>query len=151
MQPRHSAPDISSGQWATAVGEGRTEFAWAFRSLLDSGAPLAFSSDWPVAEMDPLVGIYTAVSRRGLDGTPEGGWVPGQRISVAEAVDAYTIGGAYANFLDTELGSIEPGKLADLTVLSRHLLEIEPREILDTEVLYTIVDGEVVFTHAGES
>jgi predicted amidohydrolase YtcJ len=145
MQPRHSAPDISSGQWASAVGERRTEFAWAFRSLLDSGAPLAFSSDWPVAEMDPLVGIYTAVSRRGLDGTPEGGWIPGQQISAAEAVDAYTIGGAYANFLDTELGSIEPGKLADLIMLSHDIFAVPFDQILEARVLLTLVDGEEVY------
>lgn len=145
MQPRHSAPDISGGQWAAAVGESRSEFAWAVRSLLDSGAPLAFSSDWPVSEMDPLVGIYTAVSRRGLDGTPEGGWIPGQRISVAEAVDAYTIGGAYANFVDTELGSIEPGKLADLIMLSHDIFAVPFDQILEARVLLTLVDGEEVY------
>jgi predicted amidohydrolase YtcJ len=144
MQPRHAAPDISGGQWAAALGERRSEFAWAFRSLLDSGAPLAFSSDWPVSEMDPLVGIYTAVSRRGLDGTPAEGWISGQRIGVAEAVDAYTIGGAYANFIDTELGSIEAGKRADLIVLSRDIFEVPFDQILETRVLLTLVDGEEV-------
>jgi len=145
MQPRHSAPDISGGQWAAAVGERRSEFAWAFRSLLDSGAPLAFSSDWPVSEMDPLVGIYTAVSRRGLDGTPEEGWISGQRISVAEAVDAYTIGGAYANFIDAELGSIERGKQADLIMLSHDIFEISFDQILEAKVLLTLVAGQEVY------
>lgn len=144
MQPRHLAPDIT-GQWSAAVGPGRSRYAWALRSLIDAGAVLAFASDWDVAEMEPLVGIYTAVTRRALDGTPEDGWIPAQRISVADAVRGYTRGGAYANFAEDELGSIERGKLADLVLLSEDILSISPERILETRVLVTLAGGEEVY------
>src|SRR5437879_5913394 len=109
MQPRHCAPDIT-GQWAKAVGPARWKYAWAFRSLRDAGVVLAFSSDWNVAEMEPLIGIYTALTRKGLDGKPEGGWVPAQTIDLDTAIRAYTINGAFANFVEQNRGSITPGK-----------------------------------------
>jgi predicted amidohydrolase YtcJ len=144
MQPRHCAPDIT-GKWAASVGPERWPYAWAFRSLEEAGATLAFSSDWDVAEMDPLVGIYSAVTRRALDRTPPKGWVPEQTVSVETAIRAYTLGGAYANFVEQNRGSIEVGKYADIILLSDNLLEIPPERILNTRVVLTLVGGEEVF------
>jgi predicted amidohydrolase YtcJ len=145
MQPRHCAPDIT-GKWAANVGPERAKYAWAFRSLEEAGARLAFASDWDVSEMEPVVGIYTAVTRRALDGTHPEGWIPEQRVSVETAVEAYTRGGAYANFLEDNRGSIEVGKYADLVVLSDNLFEIRPEEIKATRVLLTLVGGEEVYS-----
>ena len=130
MQPYHA---IDDGRWAQKrLGAQRMHDSYVFRSLLDSGATLAFGSDWPVAPMDPLMGIYAAVTRRTLDDHNPGGWVPEQKISVAEAVHAYTVGSAYAQFDEKIKGSLEPGKLADLVVLSRDIFHIDPVEIQNT-------------------
>jgi predicted amidohydrolase YtcJ len=145
MQPRHCAPDIT-GQWAKAVGPGRWKYAWAFRSLRDSGAVLAFASDWNVAEMEPLIGIYTALTRKGLDGKPEGGWVPEQTIDLETAIHAYTINGAFANFVEHNRGSITPGKYADLVMLSDDLFKIPVEKIKDTKVVWTMVGGKAVWS-----
>lgn len=144
MQPRHCAPDIT-GQWAKAVGPGRWKNAWAFRSLRDSGATLAFASDWNVAEMEPLIGIYTALTRKGLDGKPEGGWVPEQTIDLETAIRAYTINGAYANFVEQNRGSITPGKYADLVMVSDDLFKIPADKIKDAKVIWTMVGGKEVW------
>jgi predicted amidohydrolase YtcJ len=143
MQPYHA---IDDGRWADKrIGPERVKTTYAFRSLLDSGAVLAFGSDWFVAPINPLVGIYAAVTRRTLDGKHPDGWVPQQRISVAEAVHAYTVGAAYASLEDGIKGSIEPGKLADLVVLSEDIFHIDPVEIQDVKVDITIFDGRVIF------
>jgi predicted amidohydrolase YtcJ len=144
MQPRHCAPDIT-GQWAKAVGPARWKYAWAFRSLRDSGATLAFASDWNVAEMEPLIGIYTALTRKGLDGKPEGGWVPEQTIDLETAIHAYTINGAYANFVEQNRGSITPGKHADLVMVSDDLFKISVDKIKDAKVIWTMVGGKEVW------
>ena len=144
MQPRHCAPDIT-GQWAKAVGPARWKYAWAFRSLRDSGATLAFASDWNVAEMEPLIGIYTALTRKGLDGKPEGGWVPEQTIDLETAIRGYTINGAYANFVEQNRGSITPGKYADLVMVSDDLFKIPADKIKDAKVVWTMVDGKEVW------
>ena len=144
MQPRHCAPDIT-GQWAKAVGPQRWKYAWAFRSLKDAGATLAFASDWNVAEMEPVVGIYTALTRKGLDGKPEGGWVPEQTIDLETAIRGYTINGAYANFVEQNRGSITPGKYADLILLSDNLFEIPTDKIKDDKVVWTMVGGKEVW------
>lgn len=143
MQPRHCAPEIVE-DWRANVGPERWRHAWAFRSLRDTGARLAFSSDWNVAEMDPMVGIYTALTRANLDGT--GAWIPEETVDLATALRAYTMGGALACFAEDDRGSITPGKYADLVVLSEDLvaLEHEPRRILDVRVLLTMMGGEVV-------
>jgi predicted amidohydrolase YtcJ len=143
MQPYHA---IDDGRWADKrIGPERVKTTYAFRSLLDSGAVLAFGSDWFVAPINPLAGIYAAVTRRTLDGKHPDGWVPQQRISVAEAVHAYTVGAAYASLEDGIKGSIEPGKLADLVVLSEDIFHIDPVEIQDVKVDITIFDGRVIF------
>jgi predicted amidohydrolase YtcJ len=144
MQPRHCAPDIT-GQWAKAVGPERSKYAWAFRSLKESGALLAFASDWNVAEMDPLIGIYSAMTRKGLDGTPAKGWIPEQTIDLETAIRAYTINGAYANFMEHNRGSITQGKYADLIMLSDNLFQLPPDKIKDARVLLTIVGGREVY------
>jgi hypothetical protein len=144
MQPRHCAPDIT-GQWAKAVGPRRWKYSWAFRSLRDSGATLAFASDWNVAEMEPLVGIYTALTRKGLDGKPDGGWVPEQTIDLETAIRGYTINGAYANFFEQNRGSITPGKYADMVMISDDLFKIPADKIKDVKVEWTMVGGEEVW------
>ena len=141
MQPRHCAPDIT-GQWAKAVGPRRWKYAWAFRSLRDSGATLAFSSDWNVAEMEPEIGIYTALTRKGLDGKPEGGWIPDQTIDIETAVKGYTINGAWANFVEGNRGSLVPGKYADLVLLSGDMFTMEPDKVKDVYVVWTVVGGK---------
>ncbi|NLU66587.1 amidohydrolase [Streptomyces sp. HNM0574] len=146
MQPRHCAPEIAGpGQdWAVNVGEERWHKAWPMRSLREAGATLAFSSDWNVAEMDPMVGIYTAVTRRSLDGGEA--WMPSETVDVETAVHGYTMGSAYANFLEDERGSLTVGKLADFTVLSRDILRCPPGDIPGTVAEAVVVGGEVVHT-----
>ncbi|MFE6336349.1 amidohydrolase [Streptomyces sp. NPDC057798] len=143
MQPRHCAPEIAGpGQdWAENVGEGRWHKAWPMRSLATAGATLAFSSDWNVAEMDPMIGIYTAVTRRPLAGGEA--WMPEETVDVTTAVHAYTMGSAYANFLEDERGSLTVGKAADFVVLSRDILRIAPEDIPGTVADIVVVAGEV--------
>lgn len=146
MQPYHA---IDDGRWAQKrLGPERVRDSYAFRSLLESGATLAFGSDWPVAPMDPIMGIYAAVTRRTLDDRNPGGWIPKQKVSVAEAVHAYTVGAAYAQFDEKIKGSLEAGKLADLVVLSRDIFHIDPVQIQDTRVDLTILDGRVIYDAA---
>jgi predicted amidohydrolase YtcJ len=143
MQPYHA---IDDGRWAERViGPVRTRTTYAFRSLLDAGALLAFGSDWFVAPPTPLEGIYAAVTRRTLDDRHPGGWVPEQKITVEEALTAYTRGGAYASFEEKLKGTIAPGMLADLTVVDRDLRTIPPPEIRQARILRTIVGGKTVF------
>jgi predicted amidohydrolase YtcJ len=142
MQPYHA---IDDGRWAeNRIGPERAKGTYAFRSLLDAGARLAFGSDWFVAPLEPLAGIYAAVTRRTLDGKRPGGWVPAEKITVAEAVRAYTLGSAYASFDEKEKGSIEVGKLADFAVLSADIFAIDPAEIIKAQVVLTIFDGRVI-------
>ncbi|MBS1807270.1 MAG: amidohydrolase [Acidobacteria bacterium] len=143
MQPYHA---IDDGRWAeNRIGPERAKGTYAFRSLLDAGAVLAFGSDWFVAPMEPLMGIYAAVTRRTLDGKRPQGWVPEQKITVAEAIRAYTLGSAYASFDEARKGSIEVGKLADFAVLSADILKINPIEIEKTRVMMTVFDGKVIY------
>ncbi len=143
MQPYHA---IDDGRWAEkAIGAQRCETTYAFRSLLDSGARLAFGSDWFVAPPTPIDGIYAAVTRRTLDGKNPNGWVPRQKINVEEALRAYTIDAAYAAFNEAKLGSLEPGKLADLVILDRDLFKTPPHELNMVPVRMTIVGGKVVY------
>jgi predicted amidohydrolase YtcJ len=143
MQPYHA---IDDGRWAeNRIGPGRSKGTYAFRSLLDAGAVLAFGSDWFVAPMEPVMGIYAAVTRRTLDGKRPEGWVPEQKISVAEAVRAYTMGSAYASGDEKIKGSIEPGKLADMTAFSADVFSINPNDIDKVKVVMTIFDGKVIY------
>jgi predicted amidohydrolase YtcJ len=148
VNPYHISDDM---RWMEErIGPERCKGAYAFKSLLDYGALLSFGSDWPgtsaaIYHMHPKYLIYAAVSRKTVKGTPEGGWFPEQRISVEEAIKAYTINNAKAAFEDDIRGSLEEGKLADITIFDRNLIEIPEEEILKTEILYTIIDGKIVF------
>jgi predicted amidohydrolase YtcJ len=144
MQPYHA---IDDGRWAEGrIGAQRCASSYAFRSLLDTGAKLAFGSDWSVAPLSPMLGIDAAVNRRTLDGKHPMGWFPEQRITVTESIRAYTIDSAYAAFEEKDRGSLEVGKLADLVILSRDILaESERDHIAETEVLLTMVGGKVVY------
>ena len=143
MQPYHA---IDDGRWAEKViGPMRARTTYAFRSFLDAGVVVAFGSDWDVAPPTPIEGIYAAVTRRTLDGAHPDGWVPEQKITVEEALWAYTMAGAYASFEEDLKGSIEVGKLADLVILDRDLTSIPIAEIRASVVVTTIVDGEVAF------
>ena len=143
MQPYHLMDD---GRWAVKrIGTERIKTSYAWRALLDSGAVLAFGSDWPVAPMEPLQGIFAAATRRTLDGKNPNGWVPEQKITVAEAVHAYTVGAAYAEFQEKDKGSLEAGKLADLVVLSDDIFHIAPEQIEKTRVEMTVFDGKVIY------
>ena len=143
MQPYHAVDD---GRWAEKrIGHERARSSYAWKSMLGAGAKLAFGSDWPVAPLDPLLGIYAAVTRATLDGKNPGGWFPEQRLTVEEALRAYTLGAAYAAFQEKEKGTISPGKLADVVVLSDDLFQIPPERIKDVRVEVTIVGGKVVY------
>jgi predicted amidohydrolase YtcJ len=143
MQPYHA---IDDGRWAEKrIGKERAKTTYAFRSLLDSGTTLAFGTDWTVAPLDPILTVYAAVTRRTLDGKNLQGWVPEQKISVEEAVRAYTVGSAYAEFQEGVKGTITQGKLADLVILSCDIFKIDPKEIEKVKVVMTIMDGRVVY------
>jgi hypothetical protein len=142
MQPRHLAADVGgSSQWRAAAGPARWPRAWPLRSLQQAGAALAFSSDWNVVEMNPLTGIYTALTRRDLAGGDP--FVPEQAIDLPTAIGAYTAGGAYANFCQQHRGSLAPGKAADLIALSGNLFELPPEQIKDCRVDLTMVAGQI--------
>jgi predicted amidohydrolase YtcJ len=143
MQPYHL---IDDGRWAEKrLGPERVKNSYVFRSLLDAGTTLAFGSDWPVAPLNPLMGIYAAVTRRTLDDKNPRGWIPEQKITVGEAIQAYTYGSAYAAFEERMKGTIEVGKFADLVVLSRDILSIPPQDIAKTRIAITIFNGKKIF------
>jgi hypothetical protein len=148
VNPYHISDDM---RWMEErIGYERCKGAYAFKSLLDNGAILSFGSDWPgtsaaLYHMHPKYLIYAAVARKTLNGTPEEGWFPEQRITVEDALMAFTINNAYATFEDDIKGSLEEGKLADITIFDRNLLTIPENEILQAEVTHTIIDGKIVF------
>jgi predicted amidohydrolase YtcJ len=143
MQPYHC---IDDGRWAEPMlGLERARRSYAFRALLNVHATLAFGSDWPVAPATPLEGIYAAVTRRTLDSKHPGGWMPEQKIFVEEALRAYTSGGAFAAFEETDKGTLEPGKLADLAIIDRDLTRVAPETLADATIVKTIVGGRVVY------
>ena len=143
MQPYHA---IDDGRWADKrIGRERANTTYAFRTLLDSGATIAFGTDWTVGPLDPMQSLYAAVTRRTLDGKNPNGWIPEQKITVEEAVRAYTVGSAYAEFQESVKGTITSGKLADLVILSRDIFKIDPKEIENVKVVMTIMDGRVVY------
>jgi hypothetical protein len=143
VQPYHA---IDDGRFAEShIGHDRASRTYAFRTFLDHGVRLAFGTDWEVAPLNPLLGVYAAVTRATLDGKNPSGWFPEQKLTVAEAVEAYTMGSAYAEFQEKEKGSITPGKLADVVLLSDDIFTIAPTKIRDAKVLKTIVGGRVVW------
>lgn len=143
VQPYHA---IDDGRWAEKkIGKERARYTYAFRTLLDHGVLIACGSDWTVAPLNPLTGIYAAVTRQTLDGKNPEGWIPEQKISLEEAIKGYTLNAAYTEFSEERKGSIHQGKLADLVVLDQNLFEIPPEKIIETNVLMTMIDGKFVY------
>jgi predicted amidohydrolase YtcJ len=143
MQPYHA---IDDGRWAEErIGHDRASRTYAFRTFLNHGVRLAFGTDWNVAPLNPMLSVYAAVTRATLDGKNPGGWFPEQKLTVAEAIEAYTMGSAYAEFQDNEKGSITTGKLADIVLLSDDIFGIDPAKIRDVKVVTTIVVGKIVW------
>ena len=143
MQPYHA---IDDGRWAEGrIGRNRASRTYAFRTFLDHGVRLAFGTDWDVAPLNPMLTLYAAVTRETLDGKNPQGWFPEQKLTVAEAVEAYTMGSAYAEFQDKDKGSITPGKLADMVLLSEDIFSVPPDDISKVKVLRTLVGGWQVF------
>ncbi len=143
MQPYHA---IDDGRWAEErIGHDRASRTYAFRTFLNHGVRLAFGTDWNVAPLNPMLGLYAAVTRATLDGRNPNGWFPEQKLTVAEAVEAYTMGSAYAEFQENEKGSITPGKLADMVLLSADVFAIDPVKIREVTVVTTFVGGKIVW------
>src|SRR6266853_705052 len=146
MQPLHSYPDADPlDVWARNAGPDRASRAWAWKSITDAGGRLAFGSDWPVVTLNPWEGVQTAVTRQTSEGQPEAGFVPEQRLTVAQVIDGYTLGAAVAGRREKSEGSLEIGKLADLIILSQNIFEVEPRKIVATKGVTTIVGGRGVY------
>lgn len=143
IQPSHSIDDM---RWAARrIGERRCALAYNVRSFVDAGVHVAFGTDWFVEPLNPMLGLYAAVTRQFPDGTPERGWYPEERVSIEQAVACYTIGSAYAERAEDRKGTLAPGKLADLVVLSKDIFAIPPQAILETRPLQTLVGGRVVY------
>jgi hypothetical protein len=147
MQPYHTIDDM---RWMEERIGDRARWAYAFATLQKAGVLLSFGSDWPGTNaawytVNPLEGMYAAVTRETLDGTPEGGWFPEERIDVETALRAYTVNNAWVGMMEEELGRVRPGFLADLAVLDRNPLEVDPSELKDIEVMLTIAGGRIVF------
>ena len=146
MQPYHAADD---GRWCDKrIGPERSKDTYAFRSLLDAGAVLAFGSDWTVAPLNPMEGLKAAVTRQTLDGKHPDGWHPEQKLTLDEAIHAFTVGSAYAEFAEHLKGTITPGKLADIVMLDRDIYKINPSDIDKARVVLTVMDGRIV--HEGK-
>jgi hypothetical protein len=146
MQPLHSYPDDDTlNIWARNIGPERASRPWVWNSIQDKGGVLAFGSDWPVVTLNPWKGVQTAVTRQTSEGNPPGGFVPRQRLSLEDAIRAYTLGAAFAGRREKTEGSLEAGKLADFILLDQDLLKIEPSQIDKTEVLFTVVGGKIVY------
>jgi predicted amidohydrolase YtcJ len=146
MQPLHSYPDSDTlDVWARNAGPDRASRAWSWKSISDAGGRLAFGSDWPVVTLNPWEGVQTAVTRQTTDGKPEAGFVPEQRLTVAQAIEGYTLAAAFAGRREKSEGSLEAGKLADLIIVSQDLFSIDPHRISETKVVLTMVGGRVVY------
>src|SRR5436305_5642525 len=143
MQPYHA---IDDGRWAEArLGHERARYSYSWRSFLDHGVTLAFGTDWPVAPLDPMLGIYAAVTRATLDGKNPAGWIPEEKITLPEAIEAYTMGAAFAEFQEKDKGSTPRGKRADMVIMSDNIFDLKPEAIRNVKVKTTIVGGEVVY------
>lgn len=150
MQPSHSLPDLG-GVWSLNIGPERETRAWAYGSIARSQGRLAFGSDWPVVTMDPLLGLHVAVNRTTPEGEPEGGWNPTERLSLRQAIDAYTRDAAWASFDEHRKGSLERDMLADIVVLSKDIFGLPPARLAEIEVMVTIFDGRIVYQRSTET
>ena len=149
MQPLHANPIQNVLEvWAVNLGPERASRAWAWKSIQDGGGRLAFGTDWPVVDLDPRPGIHTALTRRTLDGKPEGGFVPEQRLTLEDVLDTWTAGSAYASFEDERKGTLTPGMLADIVVLSTDLFAAPIEKVKDFQVETTVLDGRVVYSRS---
>jgi predicted amidohydrolase YtcJ len=145
QQPYHGSPAPNQiDVWKTNLGEPRASRSWMYNSFLAGGAHIAFGSDWPVVPLDPRLGLHVATTRTALDGLPEGGWVPAERLTLAQAVDGYTSAGAWASFDEQRKGTLAPGMLADIVILTSDIFE-PGAKVLDSHVALTIFDGRIVF------
>jgi predicted amidohydrolase YtcJ len=151
MQPDHGdpAPDLIT-VWKTTLGEERASRGWMYGSLLGAGSHLAFGSDWPVVSLDPRLGLHVATTRTSPNGEPEGGWIPNEKLPLADALRAYTSGGAWASFDEQRKGTLKPGMLADVVILSGALFGPDAAKILETKIAVTIFDGRVVYDSAAK-
>ena len=148
MQPTHCISDMRFVE--ERIGAERAKGAYAWRSFINAGLTIPCGSDFPVEPPNPFLGLYAAVTRQDYSGKPEDGWFPGQRMTIQEAIKGFTIWAAHAAFLEDILGSIETGKLADFTIIDRDILKSRPEDILDVNVVYTIIGGEVVYQRGFE-
>lgn len=149
FQPLHAYPDDDTLQiWARNAGPDRARRAWVWHSISSTGGRLAFGSDWPVVTLNPWPGVQNALTRQTTEGQPEGGWLPAERVSLETTIHAYTLGAAIAGRREKTEGSLEPGKLADLIVVSQDLFHIDPHQAAKTEVILTMVGGQVVYQGA---
>ena len=149
MQPLHSYPDADTLKvWSPNIGPERTTRAWVWHSILASGGRLAFGSDWPVVTLSPWPGVQTALTRQTAEGAPAGAFVPSERITLPQTIEAYTLGAAYAGHREKTEGSLQPGKVADLIILNQDLFKIPANQANKTQVLFTMVGGKVVYQAA---
>jgi len=145
MEPIHAEPGTVS-VWADGVGKKRLPYSFAWASILKAQGHLVFSSDWPACvSINPIRGLHTAITRMTIEGEPKGGWIPEQKISITDALKAYTQGGAFSSLEENLKGKIAPGYLADFIVLSQDLFSIDPMKTYQTKVLMTIFDGKIIF------
>jgi predicted amidohydrolase YtcJ len=143
VQPYHA---IDDGRWAEKrIGPDRVKRTYSFRTFLDNGVRLAFGTDWSVAPLSPMWSVYAAVTRATLDGKNSAGWIPEEKITLPEAIEAYTIGAAFAEFQEREKGSVTPGKLADMVIMSDNIFDLKPEAIRNVKVKTTIVGGKVIY------
>lgn len=147
MQPEHLAmtDKFSDNPYGSRVGKEREKYLWAIKTIMNTGAHMQFGSDFPVVDNNPMLEIYRGVTRVHNDGEPKGGWNPKEKLTVGEVIKGYTLGSAYGAFRENDLGTIEEGKLADITVLDQNLFTIDPEKIRDTKVRLTVMDGKVVY------
>jgi predicted amidohydrolase YtcJ len=151
MQPLHSYPDADTlDVWARNLGPERAWRAWVWKSIANDGGRYAFGSDWPIVTLNPWEGLQTAVTRQTAEGKPADGFVPSERLTVAEAVEGYTMGAAYAGRREKTEGSIEAGKVADMIIVDRNIFEIDPHQIGETKVITTIAGGKIVYEAEGK-
>ena len=149
MQPLHAYPAADTlKSWLPAIGPERGSRGWAWHSIQAGGGVLAFGSDWPVVTLSPWPGLQNAVTRETTEGEPKGGWIPSERISLADAIKGYTLNAAFAGHREKTEGSLESGKLADLIVLSQNVFGVDPLELVKTKVALTMVGGRIVYKSA---
>jgi len=151
MQPYHAYPEPNLlSVWAVNVGPERLARAFAWNSIAAAGGRLVFGSDWPVVTMDPMIGLHNALLRQDTDGKPAEGFIPKERVTLEQAIAAYTLNGAYASFEEDVKGSIAEGKLADLAVVRPDIFKIPPQEIHGARVVLTIFNGRMVYRQSGD-